>query len=126
MFSDHSLSFGSGSVEGIMVGRNDHAIAEALRALASAIENQTEGCSECNGLRLEVKLVVKGYGSHEFVQLGNVYKVPGEDQRMENALYQCVYPEKAKRKATQTREKPCAVPPVQCGGRSSGQRTGGP
>ena len=70
-----------------MVGRNDHAIAEALRALASAIENQTEGCSECNGLRLEVKLVVKGYGTHGLAQLGNMCKVPGVDQKAEDAPY---------------------------------------
>ena len=108
-----------------MVGRNDHAIAEALRALASAIESQTEGCSECTGLRLEVKLVVKGYGTHELAQLGNMCKVPGVDQKAENAPYQCVGPGKGKRKATHHGEKLYAAPPVQCGGRSSGQRAGG-
>ena len=83
-----------------MAGRDDHAVANALRALASAIENQTEGCTECNGLRLEVNLVVKWRRTHEFIQLGNVYKVFGEDQKAKDAHYQYVGPEKGKRKAT--------------------------
>ena len=107
-----------------MAGRSDHAIAKALRALANAIESQTEGCSECNRLRLEVKLVVKGYGTHGLAQLGNMCKVPGVDQKADNAPYQCVGPGKGKRKATHSCEKLYAAPPVQCGGRSNGQRAG--
>ena len=124
-FPDRSLSFGSGPVEDIMAGRSDHAIAEALRALANAIESQTEGCSECNRLRLEVKLVVKGYGAHGLAQLGNMCKVPGEDQKAENAPYQCVGPGKGKRKATHHCEKLYAAPPVQSGDRPSSQRASG-
>ena len=69
--------------------------------------------------------MVKWRGTHEFVQLGTVCKVFSEDQKVEDAPYPNVGPEKGKRKATQTHEKSYAVPPVQCGGQSSGQRAGG-
>ena len=108
-----------------MAGRNNHAIADALRALASAIENQTDGCTECNGWGPEVRLVVSCHGIHDCTQLVKRRRVLDESQKAEDAACQNASPGKRKRKAIQTREKPYTAPPVQCGGQSSGQQAGG-